>query len=80
MSDDISAAITSYYVSYLQRNKVIATTNVPALPCEDDACHFNVDIPSSVCLSSKDVSITVSKINRIGQGPPSNVVTAGSYT
>ena len=56
----------------------IAILTIPAT-CTEDVCEYMVEVPTTVCQSSSDISpmVIVSATNRLGSGQPSELVPVG---
>lgn len=74
----------SYAVSYIYETSptddFIITSNAS---CVTEACEYIIDVPQSLCNSSANaisINTTVSAINHLGTGPPSEYITAGTVT
>ena len=65
-------SITNYAVTFtgMSANVIVAAT------CMDGACKLLANLPFS-CSSSTSIDVSVSVINRLGQGPPSNPISIG---
>ena len=54
----------------------LINTTIISASCEN-ACDYEVDVPSYLCSQSVNINITLSATNRFGQGPPSNPTILG---
>ena len=82
--NDLSGSVTSYNLTY-SGNSLIDTSIFKAQPlsCVENICSYvhTVDVPSTVCPSSSDgINVSVSAVNRIGQGPFSDAVMIGTQS
>lgn len=77
-NNDITAslrAVTSYTVTYTSSS----ITPSQFVSCEEAVCNYTVAVPATLCSATTDANVSITAVNRIGQGPPSDAVTVGIY-
>ena len=75
VTDTVSVSVTAYNISYNSATTMMVDRN---RSCATDVCEYTVTVPSDLCTSSRNISVTLSASNDLGQGAPSNSISIGN--
>ena len=64
------AFITLYHILFYDSSFIIMSSN--RQPCGKVTCEYYFNLPSLYCDNNTRLSITVSAVNQLGEGPPSD--------
>ena len=76
VADGILGSVRAYIVKITSNSMITLNSSFAPMPCVDINCKEFVSVPFQ-CLSSTDFSVTLSAVNKLGVGPPSDSIKIG---
>ena len=78
IADGIPGSVVAYNVKITSNSEILLNSSFVPMTCVDITCEEFINIPFQ-CLTSADISVTLSATNRLGTGPTSSLVKIGRY-